>query len=98
LHIESTQKRKCWKAKSSQGSKAKPNQKLKMPLHVPACLANDPDVKRMAEKVRKEEERKARLQRELREKERQVRERQERARREAEERRRKAANARRREE
>ena len=22
-----------------------------MPLHVPSCLANDPDVRRMAEKV-----------------------------------------------
>ena len=59
----------------------------KMPLRVPSCLANDPDVRRMAEKViiiiinvmmadqvRKEEERKARLEKELREKERQVKE------------------------
>ena len=66
-----------------------------MPFDIPKCLANDPDVRRMAEKVinltisnsiimiiivmmgdqvRKEEERKARLERELREKERQLRE------------------------
>ena len=81
-----------------------------MPLNVPPCLLDDPDVRRIAEevfiviivnipplslspppsivttftmitlKVRKEEEKKARLEREVREKERQLREREERER------------------